>query len=141
MTLCTGFRDEGKIHGDALKLKSQWHRDSVQIALVWFCVPFAFDNHRVPPEVTHVVFIEESRFLAKVHGGKGKSWRLNVQVKRALVDATDEKPIEVYGFPSHRHLDNAVEFLQRECLRYQHSPPDHRADVQKLYLELQEPDR
>ena len=52
-------------------------------------------------------------------------------------DAPDAEPKEMDSFPSHRHLKNAVKFVQRHGLRNRNAPPDHRADSQQPDLQLQ----
>ena len=70
------------------------------------------DPQLVLPPAPHVVDVAKLRIAAKPEIRQGNVHGLAVQMRAGVHDAPDAELKEVNRFPSHRHLEHAVKFVQ-----------------------------
>ena len=95
------------------------------------------DPRLVLPPAPHVVDVAQLRVPAKPEIRQGNVHGLAVQMRAGVHDAPDAELKEVNCFPSHRHLEHAVKFVQRHGFRNKNASPYHWADPQQPDLQLQ----
>ena len=95
------------------------------------------DPQLVLPPAPHVVDVAKLRIAAKPEIRKGNVHGLAVQMRASVHDASDAELKEVNRFPSHRHLEHAVKFVQRHGFRNKTASPNHWADPQQPDIQLQ----
>src|SRR3954452_3911117 len=108
------------------------------IALACLSLQPVLDAELVLPPGTHVVDVGEPGMAAEAEALQRHVRGLGAELGRAVADCAEPDLVEMQPFPAHGGLDDAVQLLDRERGRNQHSAPDHRADAQQAHLQLQD---
>src|SRR4051794_30694223 len=108
------------------------------IALACLSLQPVLDAELVLPPGTHVVDVGELGMAAEAEALQRHVRGLGAELGRAVADCAEPDLVEMQPFPAHGGLDDAVQLMDRERGRNQHSAPDHRADAQQAHLQLQD---
>jgi hypothetical protein len=93
-----------------------------------------FEPEVMLPEVTHVVFVDESLALAQLEIGKRDLvWVVGegdpADARDAIRLTMNAELVQVQIFPAHRDLHDGMQLGDGGVAGHQQSPPDQRGDV------------